>query len=104
MAEVDLRAIELEVAGLSREQLIAEFLPAQVKAKKAALKQREANRASQLKKKEVLKLMKARAEQLGLWEEIEAQATALAEKELEHERITKGEAQAQAEAAPVGVY
>lgn len=82
--EIDLSAIQDEISKLSPEQLQEQLLKARVRQKKQQKKQQGsgAQKQYQLKQRERMKLLKAEAQRLGLWDKINEQAEAQAESEL----------------------
>jgi hypothetical protein len=91
--EIDLGAIQNEVAGLSQEQLMAEVLKTRVRQKVQQKKQQGsgAQKAYQLKQREKFKLMKAQAIKLGIWDKINEEAEAQAEAKLGEEETPEDE-------------
>jgi hypothetical protein len=85
--EIDLNAINSEVAGLSKEALEAEVLKFRVRQKKQQKRQQGsgAQKGYQQKQRAKFNAMKAEAIRLGIWDKINEQAEQQAEAELTNE-------------------
>jgi hypothetical protein len=82
--EIDLSAINSEISAMSPEALQAEVLKLRVRQKKQQKKQQGAGsqKAYQKKQQAKFKLMKEQAIKLGLWDKLNEQAEAEAERQL----------------------
>jgi hypothetical protein len=87
--EIDLGAIQDEISKLSKDDLASELLKARVRQKKQQKKQQGsgAQKAYQMKQRERMKLLKAEAIKLGLWDKINEDAETKAEEELAAETV-----------------
>jgi len=91
--EVDFAAIQEEIGKMSAEERQAELLKFRVRQKKQQKKQQGsgAQKAYQLRQRERMKLLKAEAQRLGLWDKINEQAEQQAEKEMADEQPVETE-------------
>ena len=86
---IDLDAIKNEVSGLSSEALRDELLKFKVRQKKQQKKNQgsENQKKYQMKQREKIKLMKAEAIRLGIWDSINDEADKRAEADLGQEGV-----------------
>ena len=91
--DVDLSKINDEISAMSQDDIQAELLKYRVRQKKQQKKQQGsgAQKAYQLKQREKMKALKAKAIELGLWDKINDAAEAKAEAELAEEAPVEGE-------------
>jgi hypothetical protein len=89
--QIDLAAVQAEVAKLSDEGLREELLKFRVRQKKQQKKMQgsASQKAYQAKQREKQRLLKERAIQLGMWDEINEKAEALAEEELAKDAVAE---------------
>lgn len=85
--QIDLGAINNEIAGMSSEAIQAELLKFRVRQKKQQAKQQGSGAQKQYQQKQRAKFnaMKAKAIELGLWDSINEEAQKQAEAQLEQE-------------------
>jgi hypothetical protein len=85
--EINFEAIHNEISKMTPEQMQAELLKTRVRQKKQQKKQQGsgAQKAYQMKQRERMRLLKAEAIKLGLWDKINEQAEQQAERELSEE-------------------
>jgi len=86
--QVDLAAIQAEVNGLNNDSLREELLKFKVRQKKQQKKNQgsENQKKYQMKQREKIKLMKAKAIELGIWDDINEEADRKADEELGTDR------------------
>jgi hypothetical protein len=89
--KIDLSAIQGEVAKLNTDQIREELLKFKVRQKVQQKKQQGSNsqKAYQQKQRERIKLMKAKAIELGLWDDINDEAEKLAEENVAEEKLAE---------------
>lgn len=81
---IDMAALQKEVDGLDANALKEQLLKIRVRQKKQQAKMQgsASQKAYQQRQKELRKLLKAKAQQLGIYDEINDQAAKLAEQEM----------------------
>jgi hypothetical protein len=85
--QIDLAAISAEVEKMDKDSIAAELLKLRTRQKVQQKKNQgsETQKKYQAKQREKQKLLKAKAMELGLWDNINEQAEAAAEKAMEAE-------------------
>jgi hypothetical protein len=94
--DIDLSAINNEIAGMSKEALEAEVLKLRVRQKTQQKRQQGsgAQKQYQLKQRAKFKAMKEAAIKLGIWDKINDQAEELAEQKLAEDESVGEEVEA----------